>query len=62
VPLIVAILRDLAALKHHFADKDDVLWRMLPHGKKFGESLTKPACAARYRSTDLTASGSQRAA
>lgn len=30
--LIVAILHMLAAFKHHFVDKDDILRRMLPRG------------------------------
>ncbi len=32
--LTIAVLHVLAALKHHFWDKDDVLLRMLPGGRK----------------------------
>jgi cytochrome b561 len=34
--LLVAILHVLAALKHHFVDKDDILRRMLPRGRGGG--------------------------
>ncbi len=36
--LVIAVLHVLAALKHHFWDKDDVLARMLPRGSSKGGS------------------------
>jgi len=38
VLLILVILHALAALKHHFVDKDDVLLRMLPASSKSARS------------------------
>ena len=41
VLLALAILHVLAALKHHFVDKDDVLQRMLPKGMTSGRHLAE---------------------